>query len=87
MSIELIQAGEFLGMAEGVPSELYHSSPGLGSSGLKDFATCAAFFRANKVTPIEETNDMRIGTLTHMGLLESERFKTDTVLIEGSANG
>jgi hypothetical protein len=84
--LEQIKKGEFLGIADEIPIETYHKAPGLSSTGLKEMAVAPARYKAAIAEPMEETAEMRIGTLTHIAVLEPHRFDRDTVLIEGSGN-
>lgn len=69
-----------LGLNYGIPAEEYHAHPATSNSDLKWIAPpyTEAHFHAYKLGQIErkETEAMRIGTLTHMCLLEPERMAT-----------
>jgi hypothetical protein len=54
----------------GMPSDEYHASIGLGSSGLKRLAKSPLHYR--DTPPIDPTPAMRNGTLTHCVLLEPD---------------
>lgn len=62
-------------------NESYHASVGLSNSGLKLFAKTPRHFLMSE--PTEETASQRIGTLTHMAILEPDRFAKTVVAIDG----
>lgn len=65
----------------------YHASAGLSFSGLKAFAKTPAHYIAYRSRENEETGAQRLGTLTHMAILERGRFDRDVVAVEGHRGG
>lgn len=82
----LDQAVTDLGINSGEPNEAYHAGPGLSFSGLKQFAKTPAHYLAYRLREAEETSSQRLGTLTHMAILEPERFGSDVVLNDENRN-
>lgn len=64
-------------------NEAYHKSVGLSCSGLKQLAKTPAHYRASRERDEDETDSQRVGTLTHMAILEPERFAREVIKIEG----
>ena len=75
---ELIQAGEYRGIVEDLPGEIYYPAPGLSTSGLRELSKSPAHYQASLLIHKEETPAMRMGTLTHRAILEPKAFKATT---------
>lgn len=80
-ALDAVRSGSFIGIYEDLPNEVYHSSPGLSFSGLKEFAKTPAHYQAYLRRDHEETPAQRIGTGVHMRVLEPKRFLTDVVTV------
>lgn len=67
-------------------NEQYHASEGLSFSGLKLLSKTPRHYYMSKIVKKTETASQRVGTLTHMALLEPERFKKIVKPIDGNRN-
>ncbi len=59
----------------------YHQSPGISKSGLDLINRSPAHYRWAQDNPFEPTAAMRIGTLTHLAVLEPDRFDVECVVM------
>lgn len=68
-----------------MPNEDYHKDPGLGSSGLKLLNKSPAHYYARYLDPnrepVEPTPAMKLGTATHMAVLEPDKFNETYVVV------
>jgi len=55
----------------------YHASPAIGSSDIRDYLRSPALFHDKRegLVPDKETPALILGTLTHLAMLEPERFR------------
>lgn len=60
------------GLVPGVPSEIYHSMPGMSKTGLDRFARSPAHFRAYLEGAKLETSALRFGRIFHRFILEPD---------------
>lgn len=65
------------------PNEVYHANAAIGSGDIRAFLKSTQLFkdREEGVVVVKESPAMRFGTLTHMAILEPQRFK-DTVAVK-----
>ena len=63
------------------PAATYHANTAIGSSDIRDYIRSPQLFRDRQdgVMPVQETPAMRLGTLTHLAMLEPGRFAAETV--------
>lgn len=59
---------------EGIPAEVYHASPGVSNSRLKDFARSPRHYKHALTAPRETTEPQRKGHVFHVCVLEPERY-------------
>ena len=59
----------------------YHAMPGISKSGLDLINRSPAHYRWAQDNPSDPTPAMRIGTLTHLAVLEPERFDAECVVM------
>lgn len=59
----------------------YHASPGISKSGLDLINKSPAHYRWARENPTEPTAAMRIGTLTHLAVLEPAEFAANCVVV------
>jgi hypothetical protein len=57
-----------------IPSDIYHASPRLSSSRIKDFAKSPRYYRETESLHREETDNQAFGTMGHCALLEPHKF-------------
>lgn len=63
-----------------MPAWEYHRDPSISKSGLDQFRKSPAHFQAWLAEDREQTPAMRIGTLTHLAVLEPDTFDSKTVV-------
>ena len=63
-----------------MPAWEYHRDPSISKSGLDQFRKSPAHFQAWLAEDREQTPAMRIGTLTHLAVLEPDSFDEKTVI-------
>ena len=63
-----------------MPAWEYHRDPSISKSGLDQFRKSPAHFQAWLAKDREQTPAMRIGTLTHLAVLEPDSFDEKTVI-------
>jgi len=61
----------------GLSSHDYHSLKSISKSGLDLIRRCPALYKYRRENPSEPTPAMRKGTLTHLAILEPDRFKSE----------
>jgi hypothetical protein len=59
----------------------YHSMPGISKSGLDLINRSPAHYKWAKDNPQDPTPAMRIGTLTHLAVLEPDRFNSECIVM------
>jgi hypothetical protein len=72
------------GLMPGISNEVYHASPAIGSSRLKQVLKCPALYHANQ--PFKATAAMEIGTVVHAMVLEPDTID-DVAVIKPSLSG
>lgn len=60
------------GWYPGVPDEVYHSANGISSTALRKVLKSPAHYKASLETTVEPSDDMRLGTLTHLVVLQPD---------------
>jgi hypothetical protein len=68
------------GIHHDLPPDQYHAVRAVSASGLKVFEKSPAHYQHWLANPTEQTPAMRIGTLTHMAVLEPNRFRSQTAV-------
>jgi hypothetical protein len=68
----------------GISNEVYHSTPAIGSSRLKQVLKCPALYHAN--APFTPSKSMELGTVVHAILLEPDTLQ-DVAVIAPSFSG
>ena len=63
-----------------MPAWEYHRDPSISKSGLDQFRRSPAHYKAWLAEDSEQTPAMRIGTLTHLAVLEPDTFDSKTVV-------
>tara|TARA_R110000822_G_scaffold165793_3_gene306295 strand:+ start:4969 stop:5778 length:810 start_codon:yes stop_codon:yes gene_type:complete len=63
-----------------MPAWEYHRDPSISKSGLDQFRRSPAHYKAWLAEDREQTPAMRIGTLTHLAVLEPDTFDSKTVV-------
>ena len=63
-----------------MPAWEYHRDPSISKSGLDQFRRSPAHYKAWLAEDSEQTPAMRIGTLTHLAVLEPDTFNSVTVI-------
>lgn len=63
------------------PMDEYHRNAAIGSGDIRDFIRCPQLYRDRQdgVIADKQTPAMRLGSLTHMAILESERYAASVV--------
>jgi len=78
MKLAPLPQSEFIsGVSEGIfdlDFDAYKNDSGINASALKKIIRSMKFWHASKLQPKEQTEDMLIGTLVHLGVLEPHRF-------------
>ena len=64
----------------GLPPSDYHATPAISAHGLNNIRKCPAYFRHCRDNPPDPTPAMRIGTLTHLAVIEPDRFATEVMV-------
>jgi exodeoxyribonuclease VIII len=59
----------------------YHAMPGISKSGLDLINRSPAHYRWAKDNPSDPTPAMRLGTLTHLAVLEPDRFNSECIVM------
>lgn len=59
----------------------YHAMPGISKSGLDLINRSPAHYRWAQDNPQDPSDDMRIGTLTHLAVLEPDRFDSECIVM------
>jgi exodeoxyribonuclease VIII len=59
----------------------YHAMPGISKSGLDLINRSPAHYRWAKDNPSDPTPAMRLGTLTHLAVLEPDRFDSECIVM------
>lgn len=76
--VESLEVGERY-VADGLPDDIYHEAPGIGSSAIKQAAISMAHYKAycereRDVSP-QAAKNMRIGSATHCLVLEPDTYE------------
>ena len=68
------------GIYHDIPAEQYHAEKAYSASALKQFVRSPAHFQAWLSAPSAQTPAMRLGTLTHLAVLQPDLFASSTVV-------